>query len=78
MYPPLTNTPSAAAIGYPASMLSDPEDVGRKLASKIDSTGPIVAADWGTRVGLALADRFPILVRNGTERFVEPRVPDAE
>ena len=78
MHPPLTNTPSAAAIGYPASMLSDPEDVGRKLASKIDSTNPVVAADWQTRVGLALAERFSSLVREGTERFVEPRVPDAE
>ena len=78
MHPPLTNTPSAAAIGYPASTLSDPEDVGRKLASKIDSTGPIVAADRKTRVGLALAERFPILFRKGTERFVEPRDPGAE
>lgn len=51
MYPPLTNTRSAATIGYPSSVMSDPEDVGRKLASKIESTGLIVAADWQTRVG---------------------------
>lgn len=78
MHPPLTDTRSAATIGYPASMMSDPADVGRKLANKIDSTGPIVAADWKTRFGLALAERFPIVVRKGTERFLEPDVPDAE
>lgn len=78
MYPPLTNTRSAATIGYPASLMSDPADVGRKLASKIESTGPIVAADWQTRIGQALAEQFPILVRRGTERFLDPGAQNAE
>ena len=70
MHPPLTNTRSAAALGYPASLLRDPADVGRKLAGKIESTGPVVAADWQTKMGLSLARRFPWLVRRGTRRFV--------
>ena len=72
MHPPLTNTRSAAELGYPDSLLSDPADTGRKLARKIDSTGPVVTADLQTRVGLAVARRVPYLVRKGTERFLEP------
>lgn len=71
MHPPLTNTRSAAELGYPEFLLSDPADVGRKLADRIESTGPVVTADWGTKLGLALARRSPYLVRKGTERFVE-------
>lgn len=71
MQPPLTNTRSAAKIGYPNSLLSDPADVGRKLAAKIESTGPVVTADWQTKIGLFLAQRFPFLVKKGTERFVK-------
>ena len=73
MHPPLTNTRSAAEIGYPAFAMSDPADVGRKLAGKIESTGPVVVADRKTKVGLYLARRFPALVRRGTERFVPDR-----
>jgi len=71
VYPPLTGTRSAKEIGYPESLLNDPADVGRKLAGKIESTGPTIAADWQTKIGLALAQRFPYIVRKGTERFVE-------
>ena len=70
MHPPLTNTRSAAELGYPEWLLRDPADVGRKLAEKVESTGPVVAADWGTRIGLSLARRLPFLVERGTERFV--------
>jgi short-subunit dehydrogenase len=72
MHPPLTNTRSAAELGYPDSVLSDPADTGRKLARKIDSTGPVVTADLQTRVWLAVARRVPYLVRKRTERFLEP------
>ncbi len=75
MHPPLTATRGAAELGYPASVLSDPADVGRKLAGKIESTGPVVAADWKTKLGLSLARRFPALVRRGTERFVSADAP---
>ncbi len=71
MHPPLTETQPAVDIGYPAFLMSDPADVGRKLAEKIESTGPIITADWQTKLGLSLARRFPYLVRKGTERFVE-------
>ena len=72
MHPPLSNTRSTAQIGYPASLLSDPADSGRKLAGKIESTGPVITADWKTKAGLYLSQRIPYVVRKGTERFVEP------
>ena len=72
MHPPLSNTRSAARIGYPESLLSDPADSGRKLAGKVESTGPVITADWKTKVGLYLSRRVPYLVRKGTERFVKP------
>lgn len=72
MHPPLSNTRSAAELGYPESMMSDPADVGQKLATKIDSTGPVIYADWKTRIGLSIARRVPSLVKKGTERFVAP------
>ncbi len=72
MHPPLTNTRSTAELGYPESFLSDPAAVGRKLAGKIESTDEVIAADLQTRVGLYLSQRFPSLVRRGTERFVSP------
>lgn len=71
MHPPLTNTRTAAELGYPERLLTDPADTGRMLADRIESTGPVVA-DRKTRLGLAIARRFPSLVRWGTERFVEP------
>ena len=72
MHPPLTNTWSAAELGYPASYLSDPADVGRKLAGKIESTDRVITADWQTKAGLWLSRRFPVLVERGTRRFVAP------
>ncbi len=74
MHPPLTNTRSARELGYPAALLSDPADVGRNLADKIESTERVIVADWKTKLGLFLSRRFPALVEKGTERFV-PR-PD--
>ena len=72
MHPPLSNTRSTAELGYPESLLSDPRDVGRKLAGKIESRGPVIYADWKTKLGIAVSKRVPYLVRKGTERFVEP------
>ncbi|GAA0202892.1 SDR family NAD(P)-dependent oxidoreductase [Halobaculum roseum] len=71
MHPPLTNTRSAAEIGYPESLLADPDEVGRKLARKVDRTDAVIYADWRTRLGIALSRRFPSLVDRGTARFVE-------
>lgn len=71
MHPALSNTRSAAEIGYPESLLSDPADVGRKLAAKIESTDPVITPDLTTKVGLYVAQRVPYIVTKGTERFVE-------
>ncbi|MFC6993311.1 SDR family NAD(P)-dependent oxidoreductase [Haladaptatus sp. GCM10025707] len=71
MHPPLANTRSGATLGYPESFLSDPAYVGRKLAAKIESTDPVITADWKTKLGLTLSKRFPTMVRRGTARFVE-------
>lgn len=70
MHPPLTSTRSAAELDYPASYLSDPADVGRKLAGKVESTDTVITADWQTKAGLYLSQRLPYMVRKGTERFV--------
>lgn len=53
--------------------MSDPADMGRKLAEKVESIGPVVVAGRQTKVGATLAQRFPLLVRRGTERFLEER-----
>lgn len=60
-------------LGYPESQMSDPEYVGRKLAGKIEVTHPVIYTDWVTKMGLALAQRFPFLVKKGTERFFDER-----
>ncbi len=78
MHPRLAKTRSAATLGYPESQMSDPAYVGRRLAGKIESTRPVIYADWTTRVGLAVAQRFPSLVRRGTERFLEERETNTE
>jgi hypothetical protein len=70
---PATVTRSAAELGYPESYLSDPADVERKLAGKIESTDRVVTADWKTKVGLYLSQRIPYMVKKGTERFVSSR-----
>lgn len=78
VHPRLAATPGAAALEYPASQLSDPEYVGRKLAGKIESTRPVIYTDWVTRIGLALAQRFPWLVERSTERFLTDRESPTE
>lgn len=69
MHPPLTNTRSGAELGYPASMMKDPVDVGRKLARRIDATDAAIYIDWSTRIGLFVTRHVPSLVRRGSERF---------
>jgi NAD(P)-dependent dehydrogenase (short-subunit alcohol dehydrogenase family) len=73
MHPRLAKTRSAMTLDYPASQMSDPEYVGRRLARKIESTRPVIYTDWVTRFGLALTQRVPALVRRGTERFLDER-----
>ncbi|MFC7141223.1 SDR family NAD(P)-dependent oxidoreductase [Halosimplex aquaticum] len=71
LYPPATRTRSAAALDYPDAATQEPAAVGRKLARKIDSTEPVIYADWQTRLGMALVERVPWLARRGTERFLD-------
>jgi NAD(P)-dependent dehydrogenase (short-subunit alcohol dehydrogenase family) len=73
MHPRLAATRSANTLGYPASQLSDPDDVGRKLAGEIESTRTVIYADWVTRLGLFVAQRVPSLVTRSTERFLTSR-----
>ncbi|MWG33587.1 SDR family NAD(P)-dependent oxidoreductase [Halomarina oriensis] len=70
LYPPATNTRSAARLKYPSFAVKDPEYVGRRLADRIESTDAAVYADWQTRLGMALVRRVPSLVKRGTERYV--------
>ena len=59
MHPPLTDTKSAAPLGIPAQAMEDPASVGRKLAKKIQSTGPIITPDFKTAAALFLSRHFP-------------------
>ena len=78
MYPPLTNTRSAARLDYPEFGTQEPEAVGRKLANRIESTRPVVYADWSVRIGLWVARRFPFVVKRGTRRFLDEETPRGE
>ncbi len=60
VHPPLTNTKSAAPLGVPPEILEDPARVGRKLATKIQSTAPIITSDCKTALGLFVGRHFPV------------------
>ncbi len=72
MHPPLTNTESAAPLGVPKQMMADPAIVGRKLASKIESTKPVITPDLQTALGLVVSrltpTRMGIMLARLTER----------
>lgn len=71
MVPPTTDTRMSAHLEYPEWMRATPADVGRKLAERIESTGPVITPDWQTAIGLYLVRRFPNLWAKTTSRFVE-------
>lgn len=71
MVPPTTDTRMSAKLGYPKWMMVKTEDVGRKLATKINSTDPVITPDWQTSLGLYLIRRFPSLWKMMTNRFVD-------
>lgn len=71
MHPPMSATRMTADLDYPVWFLSEPAEVGRKLAGKIESTGPVIMTDWQTKIGLSLIRRFPWLWRKGTARFTD-------
>ncbi len=63
IHPPLTNTKSAAPLGVPVQIMADPAVVGRKLAKKIRNTGPIVAPDFATAIGVRVSGKVGGTVR---------------
>lgn len=71
MVPPTTDTRMAAELGYPEWMTADVEDVGRKLADRIDSTAPVITPDRRTSLVLSLLRWVPSLWRLMTDRFVD-------
>lgn len=71
--PRLASTESATRLAYPQSQLVDPAYVGEKLATKIESTSPVIYTDWATKIGLTVARLVPSIVERGTERFLTDR-----
>lgn len=69
MHPPMTATRLTADLDWPDWLLEDPATVGRKLARRVESTGPVVYADLQTRLGLAAMRRFPAAWRWATGRY---------
>ena len=59
MHPPLSRTRSSAPLGIPTRFMSDPEDVGRKLARKIRSSKAVVTPGLAESLGVFMARLFP-------------------
>ena len=70
MIPPSVNTQMTADIEYPEWMTVEAEEIGRKLATKIHSTQPVITPDRTTNIGLSLTRRFPSLWRKMTAGIV--------
>lgn len=71
MHPPLTRTNSASALGLPQEAMADPGKVGKKLAGKISSRGPVVTPDLQTRVFVAMSRVFPGVVGRMLNKLTE-------
>jgi NAD(P)-dependent dehydrogenase (short-subunit alcohol dehydrogenase family) len=59
IHPPLTNTPSASALGVPIQFMKDPAAIGRRLARRIQSTAAVITPDVNTSLGVFLCRCFP-------------------
>jgi len=59
MHPPLTRTKSSAPLGIPTRLMADPEEVGRKLARRIQSTKAVVTPSPAESLGVLMARVFP-------------------
>ena len=73
MYPPLTQTRSAAPLGVPASFMAAPEVVGRKLADRIGSRKPVVTPGLVESMGVFMTRMMPRLMG----RFLSDRAAAA-
>lgn len=71
MVPPTTDTRMTVGLGFPAWLLEDPEDVGRKLAGKIESTATVITPDLKTAIGRHFVRVFPDVWARVTERFAD-------
>jgi NAD(P)-dependent dehydrogenase (short-subunit alcohol dehydrogenase family) len=71
MHPQMVATRMTADLDYPEWVLSEPAEVGRKLAGKIESTAPVIVTDWQTKFGLYLIQRVPWLWRKATVRCTD-------
>jgi NAD(P)-dependent dehydrogenase (short-subunit alcohol dehydrogenase family) len=60
MHPPLTRTKSSSPLGVPLEMMADPVEVGRKLAKKVGRTEPVLTPDFGSWLGVAAMQHFPV------------------
>jgi NAD(P)-dependent dehydrogenase (short-subunit alcohol dehydrogenase family) len=60
MHPPLTRTKSSSPLGVPLEMMADPAEVGRKLAKKVGRTEPVLTPDFGSQLGIASMQHFPV------------------
>lgn len=59
VHPPLTNTRSAKPLGVPKEIMSDPLEVGHRLAEKIERRRSVITPDVQTAVGIGLQRHFP-------------------
>lgn len=78
MHPPFTGTESARQLGmgYPDFATGDPEDIGRKLAARIEQTGPTIVPDFSTKASMVIIRWFPALFRWFLNRYIQ--LEDAE
>jgi len=59
IHPPLTRTRSSAPLGLPASLMADPDTVGRKLAAKIGSRKALITPGLAESVAVFMTRLLP-------------------
>lgn len=76
MHPPLTNTKSAKPLGSPVEMMTNPKDIGRKLAKKITSTKKIITPDFQTSFFTFLTYKCPYKIESQLSKMTEKALKD--
>ncbi len=71
IHPPLTDTPSAAPLGVPEEVMTDPTEVGQKLAARIGSSQDLITPDLTTKLGLLVNRMFPSWMGRVLARMTE-------
>jgi len=62
IHPPLTATQSTSAIGFPPGIMAQPDQIGKKLARKIQSRQSSITPDFYTAIYLFFASHFPVIL----------------